>query len=92
MVGAALRPTYGRIQGTKQYCGGGSSYGMIVDFSGETRAVSCLPFGVCEHPHSDHFADMLPLYAQRKFKPAWFLPMEITANREHAVTLNTTLR
>ncbi len=86
----SLRPTHGELVGAHRYCGGGSSYGMIVDFSGDTRAVSCLPFGVCEHPDSDHFADMLSLYAQRKFKPAWFLPAEVAANVKSEKTLIVT--
>ena len=77
----ALRPTYGRIEDGRRWCTGGSSYGMIVDFSGETRSISCLPFGVSEDPDSPHFADQLVLYAKRQYKPAWFLPDEI---REHA--------
>jgi acyl-homoserine-lactone acylase len=91
-VGAALRPTNGPLVDGQRYCRGGSSYGMIVDFSGQTRSVSCLPFGVSEHPASPHFADMLPLYAQRRFKPAWFLPREIAANTEsdRTLTANTT--
>ncbi len=82
LVGAALRPTYGALIDGHQFCRGGSSYGMIVDFSGATQSVSCLPFGESEDPASPHFADMLPLDAQREFKPAWFLPQEITANVE----------
>jgi len=81
-IGAALRPTGGRIKDGHRYCGGGSSYGMIVDFSGKTRAVSCLPYGVSEHADSPHFADMLPLYAARQFKPVWFFPNEIAENTE----------
>jgi acyl-homoserine-lactone acylase len=82
-VGAALRPTYGDLIDGRRYCRGGSSYGMIVDFSGSTRAVSCLPFGVSENPESPYFSNMLPVYARRDFKPAWFLPDEIAA---HATT------
>jgi acyl-homoserine lactone acylase PvdQ len=54
---------------------------MLVDFSNGIRAVSCLPFGVSENPQSNHYADQMPLYAQGKFKPAWFNPEEV---REHA--------
>ena len=76
-----LRPTFGPIRDERVYCIGGSSYGMVVDFSNGIHAVSCLPFGVSEHPLSKHFADQLPLYAKAGFKPAWFDPDEI---REHA--------
>ncbi len=76
-----LRPSFGPVRDERMYSIGGSSYGMVVDFSDGIHAVSCLPFGVSEHPQSKHFADQLPLYAQASFKPAWFDPAEI---REHA--------
>ena len=76
-----LRPSFGPMRDQRRYCIGGSSYGMVVDFSNGIRAVSCLPFGVSEHPQSKHFADQLPLYAKAGFKPAWFDPDEI---RDHA--------
>jgi acyl-homoserine lactone acylase PvdQ len=84
----ALRPTYGSFRDGKRLCVGGSSYGMIVDFSGGVRAVSCLPFGVSEHPESKHFADQMPLYAQARFKPAWFEPEEIEEHKESDVVLS----
>ena len=77
----ALRPTYGLVNQGKRYAVVGSSYGMIIDFSNGVSAVSCLPFGVSDNPSSPHFADHLPLYAQGKFKPAWFEPADIEANR-----------
>ncbi len=88
-AGAALRPTNGKITNGRRYCSGGSSYGMIVDFSGDTKAISCLPFGVSEHPESPYFANMLPLYADRQFKPAWFFPEEIKANAKSEEVLET---
>lgn len=88
-IQAALRPTYGELNDGRRYCTGGSSYGMIVDFSGATRAISCLPYGISEHPDSPHFADQMPLYARRQFKPAWFMPDEIAANIESERVLST---
>ncbi len=88
-AGPALCPTNGEIREGKRYCSGGSSYGMIVDFSGKTNAISCLPFGVSEDPSSPYFANMLPLYANRQFKPAWFFPDEIKANARSELTLST---
>jgi acyl-homoserine lactone acylase PvdQ len=89
LAGAALRPTYGEVVDGKRYCSGGSSYGMIVDFSGQTKAISCLPFGVSEDPESPYFANMLPLYVERKFKPAWFLPAEVKEHTASEKTLAT---
>jgi acyl-homoserine-lactone acylase len=88
-AGPALCPTNGEIRKGKRYCSGGSSYGMIVDFSGKTNAISCLPFGVSEDPSSPYFANMLPLYANRQFKPAWFFPDEVKANARSELTLST---
>lgn len=79
-AGAALRPTGGPVQDGRRYANGGSSYGMIVDFAGQTRSISCLPFGVSENPDSPYFANQLPLYVKREFKPAWFLPGELQEN------------
>ncbi len=88
-IGAALRPSGGPIQEGRRYLASGSSYGMIVDFSGETQAISCLPYGISADPRSPHFADQLPLYVAGKFKPAWFFPSELVANQESVVTLTT---
>ena len=88
-AGPALRPTNGEIKDGKRFCSGGSSYGMIIDFSGKTNAISCLPFGVSEDPSSPYFANMLSLYAERKFKPAWFFPDEVKANTQSELTLRT---
>ncbi|MBL9123573.1 MAG: penicillin acylase family protein, partial [Planctomycetaceae bacterium] len=88
----ALRPTYGAVNQGKRYAMVGSSYGMIVDFAEGVSAVSCLPFGVSEHPSSPHFADHLPLYAQGKFKPAWFEPAEIAANKGTEIVLTLPAR
>jgi acyl-homoserine lactone acylase PvdQ len=77
----ALRPTTSRPSRGKREAAGGSSYGMIVDFSKGMSAASCLPFGVSDVPSSPHFADHLPLYAQAKYKPAWFDAKDVEANR-----------
>ncbi|HEY1602364.1 MAG TPA: penicillin acylase family protein [Pirellulales bacterium] len=84
-----LRPSFGPVRDERMYSIGGSSYGMVVDFSNGIRAVSCLPFGVSEHPQSKHFADQLPLYAKAGFKPAWFDPDEIRDHTESQRELTT---
>ena len=76
----ALRPTAGEVRDGRRLCQGGTSYAMLVDFNGRTRAMSILPFGVSEHPDSPHFADQLPLYVEGRYKPAWFWPDEVSEN------------
>ncbi|MBX3411547.1 MAG: penicillin acylase family protein [Pirellulales bacterium] len=88
-IGATLRPSGGEVKRGHRYLTAGSSYGMIVDFAGETQAVSCLPYGVSDHPQSPHFADQMSLYVAGKFKPAWFFPADVAANRESEIVLDT---
>lgn len=85
-----LRPSFGPVREQRSYCIGGSSYGMVVDFSNGVHAVSCLPFGESEHPKSKHFADQMPIYAKAEFKPAWFDPDEIRDHAESERVLTTT--
>lgn len=84
-----LRPSFGPTRDERRYCIGGSSYGMLVDFSNGIHAVSCLPFGVSEDPRSKHYADQLPLYAKAGFKPAWFDAAEIRDHAESQRVLTT---
>lgn len=83
----ALRPSYGVPFGARRMCVGGTSYAMIVDFSGATQAESVLPFGISDDPSSPHFADQLPLYAEGRYKPAWFRPDEVRENTARSVVL-----
>lgn len=86
-VGSTLRPIGGKQVGNKHYCFGGSSYGMLVDFSGRSKSISCLPFGVSGEPHSKHFDDMLPIYCKRQFKPTNFLPEDLKVHTASEMTL-----
>ncbi|MGE0534188.1 MAG: penicillin acylase family protein [Pirellulales bacterium] len=83
----SLRPTYGVVHQGRRYATGGTSYAMVVDFSCGGRSMSCLPFGVSDREGSKHFADQLPLYAKKQYKPAWFTPEEIGDNTESEVVL-----
>ena len=59
---------------------GGNSFVKVVEFGPAVRARSILNYGQSGHPHSPHFDDQAHLYAQRRFKPAWFTRLEIEAN------------
>lgn len=50
----------------------GNSYVSVVEFGKKTKALSVLMFGQSADPASPHYFDQAPLYAQGKFKKAYF--------------------
>lgn len=75
-----LRAALGRLDGRRLVCAGGSSFTMVVELSDPPRAVSILPYGQSQRPDSPHFADQMPLHAQRRFKPAWWTEADVKAH------------
>jgi hypothetical protein len=55
----------------------GNSYVAVVDFGPTIRAHSIVYFGQCGDPSSPHYFDQATLYADGKFKPAWFSTEEV---------------
>lgn len=66
----------------RRYGVAGHSFISVVDFSPQVQARSILVFGENSDPHSKHYFDQSEIYAQEKFKPAWFSLADIKAHAE----------
>jgi len=79
-----LNPRDGPNIGGVWYCGGGSSFIMVVELEeGNVKACTTLPYGESNDPASPHFDDQLAeLYSQDKLKPAWFYFTDIITHAE----------
>lgn len=66
----------------------GASYMAVVDFTNEVRAHSVMPFGASGRRRSPHFFDQAKLYANRRFKPAWYWQDDLDEHCEAPQQLN----
>ncbi len=64
----------------RRYGRHGNSFVKVIEFGPEVRGRSVVVFGESGDPASPHFFDQAPLYAERRFKPAWFTRAEVEAN------------
>ena len=86
-----LNPREGPNIGGVWYCGGGSSFIMVVELEeGNVKACTTLPYGESNDPVSPHFDDQLAeLYSQDKLKPAWFYLTDVITHAESFKTLTS---
>lgn len=67
---------------SKRYYGyHGHSYVSVVEFDKKSvHAKSLVPFGASRDPGSKHYFDQAKLYAEGKFKSAWFTKEDVVSN------------
>jgi acyl-homoserine lactone acylase PvdQ len=58
----------------------GDAYVSIVEFGEQVKAKSIIPYGISDHPESEHYDDQAELYAQGKLKEVYFTEDEIQEN------------
>ncbi|MFW6088684.1 MAG: penicillin acylase family protein [Gemmatimonadota bacterium] len=73
--------------GRRRYGVHGNSFVKLIEFTPEVRARSVFVFGQSGDPESPHYFDQGKLYAEQRFKPAWFHRSEVEANTSRTITL-----
>jgi acyl-homoserine-lactone acylase len=63
---------------------GGDSYVLAVEFTSPPTAYSIVAYSQSDDPKSPHFADQSRLFAEEKWKRAWFSEEDIAKNLERA--------
>tara|TARA_Y100001933_G_C18987395_1_gene559065 strand:+ start:61 stop:2220 length:2160 start_codon:yes stop_codon:yes gene_type:complete len=72
---------------TRIYGVAGHSYVGLVEFGETPRAKSILVFGADADPDSPHYFDQARLFADRRYKDAWFQRDDVEANATDTLTL-----
>ena len=80
---------YGRPQPgkPKMYGVAGHSYVSLVEFGEPLRAKSIMVFGANSDPSSPHYFDQSRLFADQKYKTAWYARDAVVANSKGSYTL-----
>jgi acyl-homoserine-lactone acylase len=63
---------------------GGDSFVLAVEFTTPPTAYSILAYSQSEDPNSPHHTDQTALFAEEKWKPAWFTEEDIAKNLERS--------
>lgn len=85
LVGSMFMAASAKVPGNKlRYGQFGNTYVSIVEFGDRIKSVSVVPYGQSKNPDSPYFADQAPLFAEGRFKPAWFYLEDIKKNLETA--------
>jgi len=66
------------------YAVGGHAFVMVVRMDEPVEAFTIVPFGASENPKSRHYADQMLLFADSRFKMAWFTQRDVFSNLESA--------
>jgi acyl-homoserine-lactone acylase len=69
-----------RNQTKKNYGTGGNTYVALIELGKRIRVRSVFTFGQSADPSSPHYIDQAPLYADGKFKEAWFYREDVERN------------
>jgi acyl-homoserine-lactone acylase len=68
----------------KYVANGGDSYVLAVEFTSPPTAYSIVAYSTSDDPNSMHHTDQSALFAQEKWKRAWFSEEEIAGNLERS--------
>lgn len=73
---------YEEAKDGKQVARGGDSYVLAVEFTSPPTAYSVLAYSQSDDPRSPHHADQALLFAEEKWKPAWFSEDDLARHLE----------
>jgi acyl-homoserine-lactone acylase len=68
--------------GRRRFAIRGHTWVSVVEFADEPVARSIVTFGQNADPESPHWFDQAPLYAEGRFKPAWFTREQVDADAQ----------
>jgi acyl-homoserine-lactone acylase len=68
----------------RMIAGGGDSYVFAVEFTSPPTAYSILAYSQSEDPKSPHYNDQSKLFAEEKWKRAWFTEEEVAKNTKRS--------